>query len=142
MATKDAFTAEEWQILEYAMTDTMAYLSVIDPGFWDSFKEAGHAGRFVANQSTDAPNLLVRDLAHGLRPKRDETLTATAGSVESPTLWRVSEAAALVAQKAPEDVAAFKAFILGIADAVAEASGGISAVEAGAIAKITEALGE
>ena len=141
MATKDAFSTEEWQTLQYAMTDTMAYLSVVDPGFWESFKEAGHAGRFVAGQATDAPNLLVRDLAHDMRPKSDETLKASPANVETPTLVRVHEAALLVAEKAPEDIDAFKAFILGIADAVAEASNGVSPVEADAIAKITMALG-
>jgi hypothetical protein len=141
VATKDAFSTEEWQTLEFAMTDTMAYLSVADPGFWEAFKEAGHAGRFVANQATDAPNLLVRDLAHSMRPKSDQTLIASPGNVETPTLARVHDAALLVADKAPEDIGAFKAFILGIADAVAEASKGVSPIEADAIAKITEALG-
>ena len=141
MATKDAFSAEEWQTLEYAMSDTMAYLSVIDPGFWDAFKEAGHAGRFVADQAQGAPNLLVRDLAHGLRPKSDDALKAMPANIETPTLARVREATLLIADKAPEDIAAFKAFILGIADAIAEASGGVSAIEADAIARLTEALG-
>ena len=141
MATKDAFSTEEWQTLEFAMTDTMAYLSVVDPGFWEAFKEAGHAGSFVAGQATEAPNLLVRDLAHGMRPKSDETLKASPANVETPTLVRVHEATLLVAEKAPEDLAAFKSFILGIAEAVAEASKGVSPVEADAIAKLTEALG-
>ena len=141
MATKDAFSTEEWQTLEFAMADTMAYLSVIDPGFWEAFKEAGHAGRFVADQATKAPNLLVRDLGHSMRPKSDETLKASPANVETPTLVRVHEAALLVADRAPEDIDAFKAFILGIADAVAEASKGVSPVEADAIAKITLALG-
>jgi len=141
MATKDAFSAEEWQTLEFAMSDTMTYLSVIDAGLWDAIREAGHAGHFVADQATSAPNLLVRDLAHSVRPKSDETLTASPANIETPTLVRVHEAALLIAEKAPEDLAAFKAFILGVADAVAGASKGVSPVEADAIAKLTEALG-
>jgi hypothetical protein len=140
MATKSAFTPGEWETLQFAMTDTMAWLSVVDPGFWALMKEAGHAGRFVAEQASDAPNLLVRDLAHDVYAKRDDTLVSSPGNVELPTLARVDAASRLVAEKAPEDLEAFKSFIIGIAEAVAEASNGVSGAEAGAIAKLERAL--
>ena len=41
----------------------------------------------------------------------------------------------------PEDLEAFKSFILGIAETVADASDGVSGAEAGAIARLTAALG-
>ena len=141
MATKSSFTPEEWETLQFAMTDTMAWLSVVDPGFWALMKEAGHAGRFVAEQASDAPNLLIRDLAHDVHAKRDETLVERPGEVEAPTLARVHAAAQIVADKAPEDLEAFKSFILGIAETVADASDGVSGAEAGAIARLTAALG-
>ena len=40
MATKADFTEAEWQTLEWAVSDTMTYLSLADPGVWDTFKEA------------------------------------------------------------------------------------------------------
>jgi len=141
MATKDAFTAEEWQALQMASTDTMMYLSLVDPGFWDSFKEVGHAGRFVASQASEAPSLLVRDLAHDARAKYEKEDKPSADNLEVPTLEHVSAAVAIVAAKAPEDLAAFKAFILGLADSIAEASNGVSGTESGAIEKLKAALG-
>ncbi len=140
MATKDAFSAEEWLTLQMASTDTIMYLSLIDPGFWESFKEAGHAGKFVASQASDAPNLLVRDLAHDARAKYEKDEKPNATNLEALTLEHVTEAVALVAEKAPEDLDAFKAFILGLADSVANAAEGVSGLEAGAIDKLKEAL--
>jgi hypothetical protein len=141
MATKDSFTAEEWQALQMASTDTIMYLSLIDPGFWDSFKEAGHAGKFVASQVSDAPSLLIRDLAHDSRAKYEKEDKPNTANLETPTLEHITAAAAIVAEKAPEDLDAFKAFILGLADSVASAANGTSELEAGAIDKIKVALG-
>ena len=141
MATKDDFSAEEWQTLQMASTDTIMYLSMIDPGFWESFKEAGHAGRFVASQAKDAPSLLIRDLAHDARAKYEKGEKPNATNLEALTLDRVTAAVAMVAEKAPEDLDAFKGFILGLADSVADASDGTSTLEAGAIDKLKAALG-
>ena len=141
MATKDSFTAEEWQALQMASTDTIMYLSLVDPGFWDSFKEVGHAGRFVASQASDAPSLLIRDLAHDARAKYDKGDKPNAANLETPTLEHVTAAVAIVAEKAPEDLDAFKAFILGLADSIAEAAKGVSGPEAQALAKLEAALG-
>ncbi len=124
-----------------ASTDTIMYLSLVDPGFWEAFKEAGHAGKFVASQAADAPSLLIRDLAHDARAKYEKEEKPNAANLETPTLEHVTEAVAIVAEKAPEDLDAFKAFILGLADSVAEASNGVSELEAGAIDKIRAALG-
>ena len=141
MATKDTFSAEEWKSLQMASTDTIIYLSMADPGFWDAFKEAGHAGRFVAAQAQGAPSLLIRDLAHDARATYEKDEKPNPADLETPTLEHVTAAVALVADKAPEDLDAFKAFIIGLADSVAGASSGVSDVEGGAIFKIKEALG-
>ena len=141
MATKDTFTAEEWQALQMASTDTILYLSLVDPGFWETFKEAGHAGKFTASQAVEAPSLLIRDLAHDARAKYDKQDKPNPANIEAPTLEHVSAAAAIVAEKAPEDLDAFKAFIMGLADSVAGASNGVSGVEADAVEKIKAALG-
>ena len=141
MAAKDSFTEEEWTVLQNATTDTLMYLSAVDPGFWDTFKEAGHGGKFVAAQATDAPSLLVRDLAHDARAKGENAEKPNPTTIENVTVERIKAAAALVAEKAPEDLDAFKAFVLGLAQSVAEATGGVSALEAGALDKVKEALG-
>lgn len=141
MATQADFTEAEWQTIKYAMLDTMTYLSVVDPGFWDALKEAGHTGRFVAGEAEGSPSLLVRDLAHDIHSRRDADHALNPANIETPTLERVSQASAIVALKAPEDLDAFRSFILGIAETVASADGDVVPVEMHAIEKVRAALG-
>ena len=48
------FTDDEWHVLQWAVTDTMSYLAVADHGFWDTFKEASAAAKFMAHAKADA----------------------------------------------------------------------------------------
>ena len=141
MTTRADFTPEEWEVLHFAMMDTMAWISVVDPKFFASFKEATAGARYLSSAMQTSPSTLVRDLAHDAHAKRDEALKGLGANIEAPTLDRVTAAATLVAEKAPDDLEAFKAFISGLADAAAEASEGISDVEAAALFKIKAALG-
>lgn len=141
MATKADFAPEEWQTLKYAMLDVLTYLSIVQPGFLDTLREAGQAGRFIAEEASGVTSQLVRDLAHDVRNARDRDQTLNPANIETPTLERLAAASALVAQKAPEDVDAFRMFILGIAEEVAEAASGVSPAEMHAIEKVRAALG-
>ena len=53
---------------------------------------------------------------------------------------RVRQAAEIVAAKSPADLAAFKGFLLGVAQATAEAAKGVGDHEAAAIAKLQDVL--
>jgi len=141
MATKADYSAEEWQILQWATMNTMAYLSLADPGFWDSFKEATGAAKFLAAQKDSSTNLLVRDLAGDVKTKRDKEATSNPTTLADEVTARVSEAVAIVAEKDAADVEAFKTFILGLAEATAAAVDGVGPTEASAISKIEIALG-
>jgi hypothetical protein len=141
MAVKADFTEAEWSTLKHAMLDTMTYLSVVDPGFWDTLKEAGHASRFIAGEAGSSASLLVRDLAHDVRGTKDADRSLTPANIETPTLEAVTQAAAIVAEKAPEDLEAFRSFILGIAETVADADKDVVPAEMHAIEKIRAALG-
>ena len=141
MATKSDYRADEWQILQWAMMNTMAYMSMADPGFWDSFKEAKGAAEFIAAEKTTSDSLLVRDLAGDLKSKRDQELVDNPTDLSGEVVARVSEAAVLVAEKDVADLPAFKEFIIGLARATAEAAKGVEANEAKAIEKIKTALG-
>jgi len=141
MAVKADFTELEWQTLKHAMLDTMTYLSVVDLGFWDTLKEAGHASRFIAGEAEGSASLLVRDLAHDLHGSKDADSALTPANIEGPTLERLAQASAIVAEKAPEDLAGFRSFILGIAETVADANGDVVPVEMHAIEKVRAALG-
>lgn len=141
MATKTDFTAEEWEALQWAATDTIACLSLADPGFWDSFKEATGAAKYLASQADTSESVLIRDLAVDVKAKRDPNLTSNLTDIVGQTAKRIEAAVAVLAEKAPDDLESFKAFILGIADATALAAGGMGATETEAIEKIAEALG-
>jgi hypothetical protein len=141
MATRSDFTPEEWMVLRFAMQDTMTWISMVDPKFFASFKEATAGAKYLANAAKNSPSLLVRDLAQDVHSKQDEELKAAGLNLEEPTLERITNAVALVAEKAPEDLDGFKAFIGGLADAAAEASGGVTDSESAALFKVKSALG-
>ena len=141
MATKAQFTEAEWQTLQWAVADTMAYLSMADPGLWDTFKEAKGAAKYIVGVKTAGEDILVRQLAEDIHARRDKALSGNPTNVADEVIARVSEALAIVSAKAPEDVDAFKTFILGVARATAEAAKGVGPNEAAAIGKLEAALG-
>ncbi|MEZ5126774.1 MAG: hypothetical protein R2826_11135 [Thermoleophilia bacterium] len=140
MAAKAAFSEDEWQTLRWAASDTLAYLSLADPGFFDAFKEANAAAKFIAGIKMQGDNTLMRELAGDLGLKTDRDLVRNPTDISGEVVERVREAAAIITAKAPEDLAAFKAFILGLAKATAEAAKGTDPHEAAAIAKLEAAL--
>jgi len=141
MATKTDFTPDEWQTLRWAVTDTMIYLSMADPGFWDTFKEANAAAHYMAAAKQTSESALVRQLAADIKAKRDKEVSGNPTDVSGEVIERVNEAVKIVSDKAPEDLEGFKAFIIGVAKATAEAAKGTSPTEAQAIAKLEAALG-
>ena len=140
MTSKAMFTDEEWHTLQWAVTDTMAYVSMADSGFWDTFKEATAAAKFMAKAKSDSGSPLVHDLAGDIKFGRDKAVTHDVADMAGEVAARVRQAADLVAAKSPQDLAAFKAFILGIAQATAEATKGVSDHEETAIAKLQDVL--
>jgi hypothetical protein len=140
MASKAMFTEDEWHILQWSVTDTMAYVSMADSGFWDTFKEATAAAKFMAKAKSDSNSPLVHDLAGDVKVGRDKQVTHDRADMAGEVVARVKEAAAIVAAKSPADLAAFKSFLLGIGQATAEATKGIGPHEETALAKLQDAL--
>ena len=140
MSNNPIFTDDEWHVLQWAVTDTMSYLAVADHGFWDTFKEASAAARFMAHAKADATSPLIHDLAGSIKMGRDKQVTHDMADMAAEVSKRVREAKALVQQKSPADVEAFKAFILGVAKATAEAAHGVDEHEAAAIKTLETAL--
>ncbi len=83
----------------------------------------------------------MRDLAGDIRTKKDKDVTGNPADMAGEVAERVSEAAGIVAAKAPDELEAFKLFVLGVAEATAEAADGVGPNEAQAIEKIRAALG-
>ncbi len=141
MASKVDFTAAEWQVLQWAVADTMTYLSMADPGIWDTFKEASGAAKYIAEIKTSNESALVRELADDAKTRHDQALSHDPANVAGETIDRVGLAVSILSRKAPEDLDAFKDFIIGVAKATAEAAKGTGPSEAAAIAKLEAALG-
>jgi hypothetical protein len=104
MAKESSFTVTECQTLQRAVADTMAYISIADPGFWDMFKEASGAARYMAGVKASSESALVRDLAGDIHAKRDKAVSGDPTDVSGEVIARVNEAVKIVSDKAPEDL--------------------------------------
>jgi len=141
MATKADFTNDEWHVLQWAVTDAMSYVSMADKGFWDTFKEANAAARYIADAKVSSANALVRDLASDVKGGRDKEVAANPSDMAGEVAERLAEASALVAEKGADDLDSFKAFVIGVAQATAEATKGVGDNEAKALEAIKASLG-
>jgi len=139
MASKADFTEEEWKALEKGVMGAGMFISVSEPDFTDTFAEAGALAKYVASYREGGESDLIRDLAqvHG----SPFGFMASSEKVEAETLAALRSATAALAAKAPGDLEAYRALVIGAAEHVAEARGGTRQRETDAIQKIREALG-
>jgi hypothetical protein len=138
MAKKSDFTEQEWEQLRKGATGAGLLVSVSDRSFFDSFKEAGSLAKHLAGGRSEESEL-VRELAgergsgFGVRSSpqelQDETVEALRGAVST------------LQAKAPDEVDAYRSFVLEVAEAVGKAAGGGDAAEAATIETIRAALG-
>jgi hypothetical protein len=138
MAGKTDFTEDEWKALEKGVTGSGMLVSVADRDFTDSFGEASALAKALAAHR-ESPSELVRELA-GTRGT-GFGMTASPQEVESGTLDSIGIALTALGAKAPDEVDPYRELVLGVAEAVAEAKGGVTDVETAALAKIKDALG-
>jgi hypothetical protein len=137
MAKKFDFTEQEWEQLRKGATGAGLLVSVSDRSFFDSFKEAGSLAKHLAGGRSDESEL-VRELAgergsgFGVRSAPQE--------IESETVEALRGAVSTLQAKAPDEVEAYKAFVLEVAEAVGKAAGGGEAAEAATIETIRAAL--
>jgi hypothetical protein len=139
MATKADFTEEEWKAMQKGVTGTGLLASVGDRDFTDSFGEVSALAKYLAAQRETSESELVRELAHARGSGFG--FTDSAEEVEAETLQALRSASATLAAKDPEDAAAYRQLVLGVAEAVAEAKGGVKPGETSAIEKVRDALG-
>jgi hypothetical protein len=140
MTSKADYTEEEWETLKKGVTGAGLLVSVSDRGFFDTFKEAGALAKHVNEARESHDSELVRELAairgsgFGLTTKSDE--------VEKETVEALRSAIDILRLKAPDDLEAYRSFVLDVAQSVAEAAKGVGAGEAGAVEKIRATLDE
>jgi tellurite resistance protein len=138
VATKADFTEEEWKALEKGVTGAGMLVSVGDRDFTDSFGEASALAKALAAQRDQSASELVREVA-AVRGT-GFGVTASPQEVESETLASLDAALTALTAKAPDETDAYKQLVLNVAEAVAEAKGGLKPGETAALDKIRAAL--
>jgi hypothetical protein len=138
MAKKDDFTEQEFDALQKGVTGAGLLVAVSDRGFFDTFKESAALAKHVAAAKKDSSSELVREIAdvHGsgfsVRSKPEE--------LETETLAALQTAKSTLESKAPDELDAYRQFVLDVAQSVADAAGGGETAESGAIEKVKSAL--
>jgi hypothetical protein len=138
MAKKSDFTEQEWEALQKGVTGAGLLVSVSDRGFFDSFKEAGALAKHIAQAKQNSSSELVRELAdvHG----SGFGLTSSPEKVEQETIQALQTAKTALESKAPDEVDAYRQFVLEIAQSVAQAASGGETSEAVAVEKVRSAV--
>ena len=163
MANQSSFTAEEWtRLLEAPMLAGMAVSAAEPSGLFGMLKESFATGKLLVEAKGDAAaNELIRAVAEAYgtadgRKAASEGLRAQLGGgqpgeIKGKALAGLKAVAALLAAKAPNEAAAFKAWLGQVGQAVADAAseggflgfGGVQVSEAekATLAEIATALG-
>jgi hypothetical protein len=139
MAGKADFTEAEWKTLSRSVTGAGMLVSLAHKDFTDSFGESNAMAKEMASEHVHSQSQLVRDL--GSTHSTGFGLTTSPQKVEAETMTALTESVALLTAKAPDELEAYRAFVLAVAAKVAEAKGGVVAEETAMIARITAALG-
>ena len=139
MATRADFTDDEWEALHKGVTGAGMMVSTSDAGFTDSFGEASALAKHLAHESQSNQNELAREVAH--THGTGFGITSSRAKVGTETIESLRAATGFLGTKSPDDLEAYRQLVLGTAEAVAEAKGGVSESEQGAIDQIKEALG-
>jgi hypothetical protein len=113
-------------------------VTVSDRGFFDTFKEAGALAKHVTAAHESSDSELVRRVAQG--HSTGFGVTTPMEEVEAGTLEALRASVQLLHEKAPDELEAYRAFVLDLARSVAAAAHGGDEAEAAAIAKIEGAL--
>ena len=133
------FTEPEIEALRKGVTGAGLLVAVSDRGFFDTFKEAGALAKHLAAAREGSQSPLIRRLAEGRGTGFG--LTDSPSEIERETREALQESARLLGTKAPEELEAYRAFVLDLARSVASAAGGGDDAEAAAVEKVRSALG-
>jgi hypothetical protein len=132
-------TQSEIETLRKGATGAGMLVAVSDRSFFDSFKEAGAMAKHLAAAKSGSQSEVVRQVAEGRGTGFG--VTASPEELESGTLEALRSAKELLETKAPQELDAYRSFVLELVRSVSSAADGGDEAEAAAIAKVDEALG-
>lgn len=138
MGSKADFTETEWETLKKGVTGAGLLVSVSDKGFFDTFKEAGALAKHVGDAREGHDSEVVRELSNV--GSTGFGLTASPDEVDKETTEALRSAISILQAKAPDELDAYRSFVLGVAESVAEAAKGVAPGESDAIEKIRSTL--
>ena len=138
MAGKADFTEQEWETMQKGVTGSAMLVSVADKSFFDTFKEASVLSKHVSEARTKGETPLIRELAEVRGTGFG--LTSSPKEVESGTTEALRSAVSTLETKAPDEVQAYREFVLNVAQSVAAAADDVGATETDALEKIKAAL--
>jgi hypothetical protein len=144
MTDKSAFTDEEWQAVEEAPPIAGMFVLMSEHG--GSFRESFALAKAYAEARQHHGESELLDAVAATKPRVDRKRYGSPEALEGEGLQRLGEAmSALRAKATPEDVEAYRAFVVALARRVAEAhkEGGdsISPAEQAALDRVAESLG-
>ncbi|HZD68584.1 MAG TPA: hypothetical protein VFA45_06610 [Actinomycetes bacterium] len=150
MAGRADFTAEEWTDLGSALISAAELVSFVDGGRSGMAREMSRVRRALSDASKRHPSQLVRELA--IEPGRSVIDThLSPGEAEEPVLRVLRAAAAALSARAPDELEAYRRFVVHLGEVAARAtrSGGVFGVggqrvsyaEASTLDRIRRALG-
>jgi hypothetical protein len=138
MATQADFTEDEWETLQKGVTGAGFWMTIADRAFFDTFKESRALAKHLAEGRKSSESTLVRDLGEtkgtgfGWKSSPEE--------IEGETIAALQDAQQILGAKAPDELDAYRAFVLEVAESVGKAAEGGDAAEAGTLEKIRSAL--
>jgi hypothetical protein len=138
MATKEDFTEEEWDILQKGVTGAGFWMTIADRGFFDTFKESSALAKHLAGARQISESTLVRDLGD---TKGTGFGWRSSPEIAGETIAALQDAQQILETKAPDELGAYRAFVLEVAESVGKAAEGGETAEAGTLEQIRAALG-
>jgi hypothetical protein len=134
MAGRSDFSEQEWDTLHKGITGPALLVALSDRSLFDSFKEAGALGRHLAEARSKGSSELIRELAQ--ERGTGFSLTTQPDDLERETLGALRDGVSILDTKAREEVDAYRAFVLAVAQSVADAAGGGEEAESETLERI------
>ncbi|HEY7004425.1 MAG TPA: hypothetical protein VH281_09095 [Gaiellaceae bacterium] len=139
MATKTDFTEQEWETLEKGVTGAGFWMTIADRSFFDTFKESAALAKHLAQARQSSTSTLVRDL--GATKGTGFGWRSSAEEIENETEDALHSAVQTLEAKAPDEIDAYRAFVVDVAQSVGEAAKGGEPAEAQTLDRIKSAVG-
>lgn len=140
MTGKADFTDEEWKLVLQGPTSAGTHVMIASRG--GTFRETMGMAKAYTDARSQAGASELLDIIVSTKPEMDRTRASSKEEMEANQLEHVQNAMALVREKATrEEAEAYRTFIAGLAERVAEAHKDVTDEERKAIDEVAAALG-